>query len=341
MDSVNASELAPAAPLLEVAEAPAQVATKPRVWTTFATWLVALVVGQMASLAAFVTVGVVIGFNMGAQGADPATIQTSVQEFIARPLPALLLSLIPFQLGMTLVVLFAARRSPEPFRERLGLVAPSGRTFGALKLLSLSAFTVSTAFGSIILSSLLVGPLPEGNPIAAVITDGSWFGLTILSVLLSVIPALAEETLFRGYIQRRFLKRWSPAVAILASSVLFALMHMDSLQHIIAVVPLAVVTGLLAYRTDSVKPGMLVHGVHNAAAVAIGAGLTALSPSLGDEGVGMLLLGLIAALGLLGLPAVISLVRKPRPTTTQGAFATQDVAYPAYLTDSGFAGNVM
>jgi membrane protease YdiL (CAAX protease family) len=36
----------------------------------------------------------------------------------------------------------------------------------------------------------------------------------LLSIILSVIPALVEESLFRGYLQRRFLQRWSPAVAI-------------------------------------------------------------------------------------------------------------------------------
>ena len=52
-------------------------------------------------------------------------------------------------------------------------------------------------------------------------------------------------------------------------------MHFDSLQHIVAVIPLGVLTGLLAHKTNSVKPGMLVHGVHNVAAVGLGAALTA------------------------------------------------------------------
>ena len=62
---------------------------------------------------------------------------------------------------------------------------------------------------------------------------------------------------------------WSPAVAIGVSTLLFAVLHFDSLQHIIDVVPLGIVTGLLAYRTNSVRPGMLVHGLHNAGAVAL------------------------------------------------------------------------
>jgi uncharacterized protein len=161
--------------------------------------------------------------------------------------------------------------------------------------------------------TLLVGQPPQDNAISSAIADGSWWTITLLSIILSVIPALVEETLFRGYMQRRFLERWSPVVAIGFSTVLFAVMHMDSLQHIVAVVPLGVVTGLLAYRTNSVKPGMLVHGLHNVGAVGFGALASVLSPYIGIEGVGLLMLGAIGVLGLLGLPAIISLLRSAQP----------------------------
>ena len=85
--------------------------------------------------------------------------------------------------------------------------------------------------------------------------------VTLLSIILSILPALVEEALFRGYLQRRLLQRWSPAVAIGVSTLLFALLHFDSVHHMFGVVPLGVITGLLAYRTNSIKPGMLVHGL--------------------------------------------------------------------------------
>ena len=66
---------------------------------------------------------------------DPATIQARVLEAFQQPLQALLLTLPPFQMGMAATVLFAARRSKEPFRQRLGLVPPSGRAFGGLTLM--------------------------------------------------------------------------------------------------------------------------------------------------------------------------------------------------------------
>src|SRR5690606_18354592 len=77
---------------------------KPRIWTVFATWFVGAIAGQMLQIFAGVSVGLVIGISMGAQGADAAAITAAVQEFLARPLPGLLVTLVPFQLGMLAIV---------------------------------------------------------------------------------------------------------------------------------------------------------------------------------------------------------------------------------------------
>jgi membrane protease YdiL (CAAX protease family) len=321
---------------------------KPRVWTAFAILILATLVGNIAIIFAFVSAGIVIGVVMGAQGVDSATIQTSVQEFVSQPLPALLLSLFPFQLTLTAFVLFAAWRSPEPFQQRLGLLPQSGRTIGGLKLTTMAAFTISTAFAVNFAMYYLMGP-PGEDAISAAINDGSWWTITLLSVLLSVIPALVEETLFRGYMQRRFLRRWSPAVAITVSTLLFAIMHMDSIQHIIAVIPLGAVTGLLAWRTNSVKPGMLVHGVHNVAAVSVGGLATVLIPLVGDETFSTLILASIPVMTLIGLPAVVSLLRgsKPQPVVDATlmlepvveslSVLKRELALPEFATDSRLA----
>ena len=333
MDTVTALEpmlvLETSEPARESVPAARPKSRKPRVWTAFATLFVAAIVGNLAVIATFVAVGVGTALIMAAQGADGAKIHARTQEICRQPLLALLLSLIPFQLGMAVVVLFAASRSKEPIKQRLGLVPPMGRAFGGFKRAKLAAFTLSTALASGIIFNLFFGPPRRGNPIAAVITDGSWRTITLLSIILSVIPALVEESLFRGYLQRRFLQRWSPAVAISVSSLLFAIMHMDSLRHIIAVVPLGVVTGLLAYRTNSVKPGMLVHAIHNTGAVGFAALAPVLTPHIGHEELGLLLIGTIGVLGLIGLPAVVSLLRsaKPQPSVKTHA-APEPVVKP-------------
>ena len=59
----------------------------------------------------------------------------------------LLFSLIPFQFGMAVVVLLAARWSKEQVKKRLGFVPQTGRTLGGLKLARLAASQVQALDG--------------------------------------------------------------------------------------------------------------------------------------------------------------------------------------------------
>ncbi len=279
---------------------------KPRVWTPFTTLLAAAVGGQIGTVVAMIAVGVGVGFVMGAQGADSATIQARVQEIYEMPLPSLLLLLVPFQIGMALVMLFAAWRSKEPIRECFGLLPQTGRVLSGLKLATLAAFALSIAWAYVIVSNLFESESTTTTPLGSVITDCSWWAISLVSIISSVIPAVVEEALYRGYLQRRLLQRWSPAFSIGISTLLFALLHGDSLQHIVSVVPLGGITGLLAYRTNSIKPGMLVHALYNAGVVGIGAFERLLSPHLGEE------IGLVVVMGVIGLPAVVSLLRSAK-----------------------------
>ena len=49
----------------------------------------------------------------------------------------------------------------------------------------------------------------------------------VLVVFLSVAPAIAEESLFRGFVLRRLLERWHPAAAVGLTACLFAAAHME------------------------------------------------------------------------------------------------------------------
>jgi len=323
------------AALDEPATLPPVPVAKPRVWTVFTTWFVGSLVGGLSIFFAFAIAGMSIGVVMGAQGADGTAIQTRVQELLQQPVLALLLSLVPFQFGMLSVTLFAAWRSKEPLKQRLGLVAPSNSAFSGIRLAGLASFTASAALATIIATSLVLGAPPADTPVAGVINQSSWWALTLVSLLVSILPAIVEEIIFRGYIQRRLLQRWSPTTAIAVTSALFALLHADSLQHIFAVIPLAVVLGLLAYRTQSIKAGMVVHAIHNTAAMSLGAIAGALTPQLGEEGAGLFLLGAIVALGVLGLPAAIFLVRNrsAQPAEPQPF----ELPLPQLLSDSSLA----
>lgn len=80
--------------------------------------------------------------------------------------------------------------------------------------------------------------------------------------LLVIVAPLSEELLFRGIILRGLLRRYRPVVAILLSSLLFALMHLNPWQTISAFT-LGLIFGWFFLRTGSVWPGVVGHAINN------------------------------------------------------------------------------
>jgi sodium transport system permease protein len=81
-------------------------------------------------------------------------------------------------------------------------------------------------------------------------------------LLLAVLPAVCEELAFRGFILGGLRRRFRPWMAIVLSSLLFALHHFNVFQFLPTFL-MGVVLGLLAWRSGSVLPGMVFHGLHN------------------------------------------------------------------------------
>jgi sodium transport system permease protein len=83
----------------------------------------------------------------------------------------------------------------------------------------------------------------------------------LLFVFVVVLP-VSEELAFRGFILGGLQRRFSPWKAIVLSSFLFGLYHMNVFQFLPAFL-LGLVLGLLATRTRSIWPGVLLHALHN------------------------------------------------------------------------------
>jgi membrane protease YdiL (CAAX protease family) len=85
-----------------------------------------------------------------------------------------------------------------------------------------------------------------------------------LLVMGSVVAGVVEEAGFRGYMQGPIERRHGPIVAILLNGALFGLAHFT--HHpasVVAMLPfylaVAAVYGGLAYATNSILPGMVLH----------------------------------------------------------------------------------
>lgn len=100
-----------------------------------------------------------------------------------------------------------------------------------------------------------IGPSPE-----LPVPQTPWQTVTFAALLIVVAP-LVEEPMFRGFVMRGWLP-FGAGWAIVASGVLFGMLHGQLAQ----LVGLSLVGGLLGYvsfRSRSIVPGMVIHGVFN------------------------------------------------------------------------------
>ncbi|MEZ6093026.1 MAG: ABC transporter permease subunit/CPBP intramembrane protease [Pirellulaceae bacterium] len=91
----------------------------------------------------------------------------------------------------------------------------------------------------------------------------------VIGIAMAIAPACCEEWFFRGLFQRGLLSRIRPWVAIAASAAAFGIFHtlsgsVASFDRLIPTTVMGVVLGLLAYKANSILPGILLHSLHNA-----------------------------------------------------------------------------
>jgi hypothetical protein len=91
--------------------------------------------------------------------------------------------------------------------------------------------------------------------------------LTLFHVAL--VPAICEETLYRGYVMRAFQKSWGVWPAIILSGLLFGLYHVQ-LSNLIPLATLGMLFAFLSWTTKSILPAMVAHFVNNGGSVLMG-----------------------------------------------------------------------
>lgn len=155
-----------------------------------------------------------------------------------------------------------------PLKEVLMLRPPSKSLLKTILILLLSVGGILTlnfvlTFIWAIVSPLLPDFLKTYEEIAETnFLANNIYEFIILSLFIGIGAGVLEEVLFRGIIQNSFLQRISPMFAILLTSVLFGVMHLNFIQGITAFI-LGLYLGIIAYKTKSLFPVMLAHFANN------------------------------------------------------------------------------
>jgi membrane protease YdiL (CAAX protease family) len=85
---------------------------------------------------------------------------------------------------------------------------------------------------------------------------------------LAVLPAVAEEALFRGLLQTRLVASWGRWPGIAASAAAFGIMHFDPVQGTVAFAA-GLFLGWVAERLGGIRPTIAAHLANNALSVAV------------------------------------------------------------------------
>ncbi|HEY9908551.1 MAG TPA: type II CAAX endopeptidase family protein [Thermosynechococcaceae cyanobacterium] len=163
------------------------------------------------------------------------------------------------QAGADPMNVLGKRSLSHPWWSIVGLVA-------ALLSFSLGAFFVSFILLSFaapdFVQSVLQGIAQQAKPESdfPVVFSG------VNAVVLVIVAPLTEEFLFRGILLQRWATKWNPQTALIVSSIVFGLMHVN----VIGLSLFGLAMGLLYFKTRTLLTPIVCHGLNNAAALGLG-----------------------------------------------------------------------
>lgn len=172
-------------------------------------------------------------------------------------------------------VLFYKSRWPEELQLR---AAPSGKSIGLTTLLLLCAFPV--AQGLFELNSWVLGHFAfseqllelesasENLQVGLLKMDSIWELITGI-IAMALVPAIGEELLFRGFIQKQLIRSFrNPVTGILLAALFFSLIHFQA-QRFLAIFWLGAVLGLLYFWTKNLWVPIFAHFLNNGMQVVV------------------------------------------------------------------------
>ena len=130
------------------------------------------------------------------------------------------------------------------------------------------------AFGTIVLTDELdrliqkFFPMPDFllESLEELMKIDSTSELFIIVFSAVIVAGLCEEMLFRGFVQQAFENKMDAARAIVYSSLIFAIVHFN-IWTALQITILGLVLGYMSWRSDSIIPSAILHGLNNGMAV--------------------------------------------------------------------------
>ena len=142
----------------------------------------------------------------------------------------------------------------------VGLRWPQARYVLAAVLVGIAAWYVN-----LVIVSLLEPPGSDSKTLKQIVEQSP---LVTTVLVVGVLPAVVEELVFRGVLARSLATRYSPAIGIGISAVLFGLYHIVPAQ-MVSTFFLGLALAFITLRARSVVPAMIVHFLNNSIAIVV------------------------------------------------------------------------
>jgi len=174
------------------------------------------------------------------------------------------------EIGLMAIAISAAWALPGSVTDRLGLRASRLPT-GAVIALVIGTLGLSHAIeAALSLTRVAEHSVMTGISRGLEGAHGRGFAIALLGTVLA--PAIGEELLCRGVLQRSLARWLGPAAAVLIASLAFGWLH-GELVHGFVAASIGCYLGLAAYWSDSTRPAIAAHAANNLAALLGSAGL--------------------------------------------------------------------
>ncbi len=238
--------------------------------TALLVFIVAFVLFQV--VIAPIVIGIGIALDIARNGGGAAPDMSEMMELVMENGALLMTANTVGQiLGFGVLALVVARLHTPDVREYLRIRRAE------IPALGLAALGWACLYPAVIWSGQLNGMIPQPDWLQALeqsqvdLIEGLLMGDTLstgfLFVALALTPAVCEELLFRGYLQRQVERRWGTVTSIVLVGIFFGLYHLR-LSQAIPLSLLGVYLGFVVWATGSLWAGFLVHFLNNGLAVA-------------------------------------------------------------------------
>lgn len=235
----------------------------------FLVFILAFVLFQLVIAPLVIGAGVLLDMMTSGQ-AEPPTLE-DIMERLTTDLPLLMTANTIGQIvGFGLLAIGIARlHTSEPW-EFLRIRRPSPAGLG------LAALGWMVLYPAVIWTGELNKSIPLPETIRALeqaqidmiegLLMGGELNVVFLFIALALTPAICEELLFRGYLQRQVERGWGTVASIVLVGILFGLYHLR-LSQVIPLSLLGIYMGFAVWATGSLWSGVLVHLLNNGLAV--------------------------------------------------------------------------